>query len=137
MIEVSREDLVLMMESGFINLRLGKFAEALAIFEGVMSLSPESEVPMVAIGSVYFGQLKYDQAIVHYRKALKKKPDSAFARAYLGESLFFIGKKEDALGELQKASDIEPSGKSGDFARVLLDAIRGGYVPSGQISAGA
>ncbi|QQR79675.1 MAG: tetratricopeptide repeat protein [Deltaproteobacteria bacterium] len=133
MIEVSREDLVLMMESGFIYLRLGKFAEALDVFEGVLALSPESEVPVVAIGSVYFGQMKYDQAITHYKKALKKKSDSAFARAYLGESLFFIGKKEEALSELEKASMLEPQGKSGDFARVLMDAIKNGYTPPGMM----
>ena len=131
---VNKEDLVLMMESGYIYLRLGKFAEALAIFEGVLSLSPESEVPIVAMGSVYFGQFKYDQAVSYYRKAIKKKPDSAFARAYLGESLFFQGKKEDALTELQKASDLEPKGKSGDFARVLLEAIKNGYNPPGMVA---
>lgn len=128
---IKKEDLVLMMESGFIYLRLGKFAEALAIFEGVLALSPESEVPIVAMGSVYFGQFKYEQAVAYYRKALKKKPDSAFARAYLGESLFFQGKKDEALDELRKASDLEPQGKSGEFARVLIEAIKNDYNPPG------
>ncbi len=133
MIQISREDLVIMMESGFIYLRLGKFAEALDVFEGVLTLSPESEVPIVAMGSVYFGQMKYDQAITYYKKALKKKADSAFARAYLGESLFFTGKKQEALSELEKASLLEPQGKSGDFARVLMDAIKSGYTPPGMV----
>ena len=115
------------MEAGYIYLRIGKFQEALDVFEGVSLLASESEIPLVAMGSVHFGQMKYDRAIRFYKKAIKIKPDSAFARAYLGESLFFQGKKDMALKELEKASMLEPDGKSGNFARVLLDAIQKGF----------
>lgn len=133
MIPIPRENLVIMMEGGYIYLRIGKLQEALDVFEGVSVLAPESEIPLVAMGSVYFGQMKYSHAIRLYKKAIKIKPDSAFARAYLGESLFFQGEKEMALKELEKASLLELDGKSGNFARVLLDAIKNGFVPPGQV----
>lgn len=133
MIPIPREDLVVLMEGGHIYLRLGRFEEARDVFEGVSVLVPESEVPLVALGSVFFAEMKYDQAIRVYKKALSMKTDSPLARAYLGESLFFKGKKEEAVAELEKASLLDSNGKSGDFARALLDAIRKGFTPPGQI----
>ncbi len=133
MVPIAREDLIILMEGGYLYLRMGRFQEAREVFEGVSVLAPESDVPLVALGSVYFGQMKYDLAIKNYRKALGVKPDSAFARAYLGESLFFKGLKDEALTELQKAATLEPTGKSGDFARTLMDAIHKGFAPPGMM----
>ena len=121
--EISREDLVLLMEGGYLYLRMGKFNEAKDVFEGVSVMAPESDVPWVALGSVFFGQHKFDQAIKNYRKALEKKPKSAFAHAYLGESLFFSGKMKEGLGSLKMAMNLDPKGKSGEFAKTLHDAI--------------
>lgn len=132
MIQIPKEDLIVLMEGGYICLHLGRYEEAREVFEGVAVLAPESEVPLVAIGSVFFAQFRYDQAVKVYRKAIALKPDSAFARAYLGESLFFRGKKTEAIAELEKASMLEPQGKSGDFARTLLESIEKGFVPPGQ-----
>lgn len=126
---MSREDLIVMMEGGYIYLRMGRFEEAREVFDGVSALTPESEIPLVALGSVSFAQLKYDQAIRTYKKAISLKPDSPLARAYLGEALFFKGKKEEARSELEKASLLDPKGKSGDFARALLEAIQKGFAP--------
>jgi tetratricopeptide (TPR) repeat protein len=131
MVPMSRENLVILMEAGYLLLRMGRYEESREVFEGVSVLADDTEIPYVAMGSVSFAQMKYDQAIQHYKKAIGLKPESAFARAYLGESLFFKGKKEEALAELQKASSLDPEGKSGDFARALLDAIQAGYVPPG------
>jgi tetratricopeptide (TPR) repeat protein len=133
MVPVERDDLVVLMEGGYLLLRMGRFDQAKEVFEGVSILAPNTEVPLVAAGSVFFAQMKYDQAIQHYKKAIGLNPDSAFAHAYLGESLFFRGKKEEAIVSLEKASELEPTGKSGDFARALLEAIKKGYVPPGQM----
>ena|SRR3989338_318650 len=133
MIAMAREDLIVLMEGGYICLRMGRFDQAREVFEGVSILAPDTEVPLVAIGSVYFSQMKYDQAVQFYKKALALKPDSPFARAYMGETLFFKGKKEEAVAELEKASHLDPQGKSGDFARALLDAIKNGFAPPGQV----
>jgi protein O-GlcNAc transferase len=133
MIQLPREDLIVLMEGGYIYLRMGKFEEAREVFEGVSILAPDTEVPLVALGSVSFSQMKYDQAITIYKRAITLKPESAFARAYMGEALFFKGKKDEAMVELQKASHLEPKGKSGDFARALLEAIKSGFSPPGMV----
>lgn len=129
MIPVPSEDLRVLLEAGYLYLGMQKFKEAAELFEGVIALAPKSEVPVVALGNVFCVQGKFDQAVKTYEKALELDPQSAFATAYLGEALFFKGDKAKALETLTKASKLDPDGKSGDFARSLLDLIKRGFTP--------
>lgn len=121
------------MEAGYVSLGLGRFDEAGDIFEGVSVLDPTSEVPWVALGTVRFATKKFQQAVHMYQRALKLKAESPYARVYLGEALFFQGKKEEAIRELEKASLLDPSGAAGDFAKALLQSIRDGFAPPGSV----
>src|SRR3989338_7659536 len=113
---MDRQTLLILMEGGYIYLGMGRFQEAREGFEGVAGLAPENEIPLVAIGTSLFAQLKFDQAIRAYRKAVAVKKDSSFAHAYLGEALFFRGRNDEAVQELEKASSLDPGGTAGDFA---------------------
>ena len=127
MVDMKREDLILMMEAGYLYLGMQKYQEAKEVFQGVMALAPESEIPVVALGSVYFAQRKLDLAIRHYKKALRQNPGSPFAHSYHGEALFFQGKKAAAVEALKEAVGLDPDGKSGAFALSLLSAIKNGF----------
>lgn len=129
MIDVPRDDMVLMLEAGYLYLAMGKYAEARQIFEGVSVLAPKHEVPRVGLSNVLFAQKKFLPAIRVLKEALKLRPDSAFAHAHLGEALLFYGKKDEALGELKEAAQLEPKGKAGDFARSLTELVKMGYDP--------
>ncbi|MDO8643610.1 MAG: tetratricopeptide repeat protein [bacterium] len=135
MIPIEKEDLIVMMEAGYIYLGMGRFAEAEEVFEGVSVLAPKSEVPLVALGSVFFAQGKFDRAVQHYKKAIHLTPESAFAHAYMGEALFFQGNKKEALTFLKKGTVLDAGGKTGYFAQTLLDAIQKGFKPT--LKAGA
>ena len=129
MIEIEREHLAAMMEAGYIYLGMRRFKEAHELFEGLHVLAPDSEVPVVALGNVEFCQGKVAKAIKHYRKALKVDPESAFAKIYLGEALFFSGKKDESLELIESVAN-EDKGGAGEFARALLDAIEAGFDPN-------
>jgi len=129
MIPADSEDLRLMLEAGYLYLAMKRFKEAKEVFEGVSALVPQSDVPLVGLGNVYFVECKFSEAIKIYQKALKLVPNSAFAMAYLGEAYFFNGQKEQALKVLNESSKIDPEGKSGDFARSLLELIQTGFKP--------
>ncbi|MBI2974642.1 MAG: tetratricopeptide repeat protein [Deltaproteobacteria bacterium] len=129
MISIEREHLGLMMEAGYVYLGMQRFKEARDVFEGVTSLAPESEIPLVALGSVDFCQGKFTNAIRRYKKALKINPQSTYALAYMGEALFFMGKKAEAVKQLNEVNKLEPAGKASDFAKALLDAISKGFTP--------
>ena len=130
MIDIPRDDLVLMLEAGYIYLAMGKFLEARHVFEGLIALVPKNEVPRVALANVLFAQKKFLPAIRTLKEAIKLNEESAFAHAHLGEALLFYGKKEQALEALAQASRLEVQGKCGDFARSLIELVKRGYSPS-------
>lgn len=130
MIDVPRDDIVLMLEAGYIYLAMGKFSEAKQVFEGISALTPKHEVPHVALANVLFAQKKYLPAIRSLKEAIKLNPQSAFAHAHLGEAMLFYGKKDEAFKELNHASELEPTGKAGDFARSLIQLINQGFDPN-------
>lgn len=129
MIKIADEDLRILMESGYLYLSMLRFQEAQEVFEGVCVLAPKSEVPVVALGNVFCVQGQFDKAIKTYEQALKLAKDSAFALAYLGEALLFKGNETESQLKLTKASELDPKGPSGDFARSLLDLIKKGFAP--------
>ncbi len=131
MIDVPREDIIVMLEAGYIYLAMKKFKEAKKIFDGICELAPKHDVPQVAVANVFFAQGKYLECIRLLKKALKDNADSAFAYAHLGEAQLFYGKRKDALKSLNKANEIEPNseGKSGEFARSLINLMEMGYDP--------
>lgn len=131
MIDVPRDDIITMLEAGYIYLAMKRFKEARAVFEGVCELAPRHDVPQVALANVYFAQGKFREAIRYLKRAVNDRPDSAFAHAHLGEAQLFYGKREEALENLKKASELEPGpeGKTGAFARALIDLMKMGYDP--------
>lgn len=129
MIAIERDNLVVMMEAGYIYLAMRKYGEAKSVFEGVAVLAPKSEIPLVAVGNVYFSKRQYAQAIGYYKRALVLLPESAFAKAYLGESLLFSGQKETAMRLLGEAAKSDTDGSTGRFAQSLLALVHQGFDP--------
>ena len=129
MINVPSEDLRVLLEAGYLYLGMQKYKEAKEVFEGIVILAPKSEVPLVALGNVLCVQGMFNEAIKTYEKATELQPDSPFVKAFLGEALLFSGKKDQAVGNLKEAAKLDPKGKSGDFARSLLDLIQKGFEP--------
>lgn len=128
MIEIDRKNLGVMMEAGYIYIGMRRFKAARELFEGIAVLSPESEIPHVALGNVDFCEGKLKRAMKHYERAIEIDPKSAFARVYLGEAYFFSGKKDKAI-EMLGAVAKEDRGGAGDFAKALIDAIKSGFKP--------
>ena len=127
MIGISKEHLATMMEAGYIYIGMQRYKEAKELFEGLCVIAPDSDVPLVAMGNVEFCQGKLKKAISTYQKALKKDPESVFARVYLGEALVFAGKKEEGVELLNSVA--HSKGGASDFAQALLDAIEKGFEP--------
>ena len=129
LVEIPRDYLILMMEIGYVLLAMQRFEEAFEVFEGVHHLAPNSDVPRIAMGNTYSAQEKFDEAIREYKKALKIVSDSALAHAHLGEAYLMKNDKTKANDFIQKAMDLDPNGKSGAFARQLMDAMEKGLLP--------
>lgn len=126
---LSREHLALMMEAGYIMLGMRRFKEAGEIMDGIAVMAPDSDIPLIALGSVAFCQGKFRTAIKEYDMAIKLNPVSMFAKAYKGEALFFLGKTKEAREQLSQVAKEDEGGKAGAFAKALLDAIDKGFTP--------
>ncbi|MCX7668009.1 MAG: tetratricopeptide repeat protein, partial [Atribacterota bacterium] len=59
---------------------------------------------------------RYEEAVSEYRKLIREKPNLAEARIELANVLFWQGKKEQALKEMEAV----PSGAMSDKAKVLM-----------------
>ena len=129
MIQFDPYNLAVMVEAGFVYLGMQRFREAREVFEGVQTLAPENDIPIVALGNVAFCQGALPKAVNRYQNALKLNPESLFAKVYLGEALLFEGKKKEGLALLAEVEQKDPRGAAGGFAISLLDAVSGGFEP--------
>ncbi|MCB1215521.1 MAG: tetratricopeptide repeat protein [Deltaproteobacteria bacterium] len=129
-IAMESEDVRMLMEAGYLLLAMRRFKESEEVFEGIQVLVSNSEVPIVAQGNVHCVQGHFDQAIKIYQQALKLVPESAFAKAYLAEALLFKGDVERSKSLLEESMAADKNGKTGDFARALLDLIKKGFRPA-------
>lgn len=129
MIDVARDNIVLMLEAGYMYLAMRKFKQAKEIFEGLTLLAKKHDIPQVGLANVYFSEGKFRDSIRILKNVVKEVPDSSFAWAHLGESLLFYGKREEAQESLEKAIECDDEGSSGAFAQSLLDLIAQGYDP--------
>jgi tetratricopeptide (TPR) repeat protein len=122
-VDVSQDEIIFLMEAGFIYRDAGKYQEARDVFRGVMALKPDSEIPQVAIGTTLFVEGKLDEAIVEYQAALTKQPDSAYAYAHLGEALFMKKEFDAARENLSRAVELDEDGDYGRMARSILEVL--------------
>jgi len=122
-VEASQEEIIFLMEAGFIYRDAGKYQEARDVFRGVTALRPDSEIPQVAIGTTFFVEGKLDEAITAHQAALEKHPESAYAYAHLGEALFMKKEFDTAREKLSRAVELDPEGDYGRMAQSILEVL--------------
>ena len=120
-VQPSDDELRVMLETGFVLREMGKFAEAADIFRGVAEFIPNSDVPLVGLGTVEFQQGHFDEAYAAYEEALRVKPDSVFARVHRAEALLFQGKRDEAEPQLQEIVATAADSPHSRTAQALLD----------------
>ena len=101
--ELTNADLRILLETGFILREAARFEEAAAVFDGCAHLMPDSEVPLVGLGTVYLQKGEYESALSVCAEALDRNRSSAYARLHLGEALLLNGRQDEAkrhLGQL-------------------------------------
>ena len=123
LVDVSQEEIALLLESGYLYLEMQKTREAEEIFAGVAALLPHSEVPLICLGNLHFSQGRYERALKFHRDALKRNPKSALAQAHTGEALLFMKRRPEAKAALEQAVALDPDGDAAAFAHSLLNAM--------------
>lgn len=127
LVEVPQGEVALLLEVGQLLIEMNKPREAEEVFAGVAALVPQSEVPLVCLGNLFFSRGRFERALKHQREALARQPDSALARAHEGEALLFLQRREEAKAALEQAAGAGDA-EVAAFAGGLLDAMAAGVV---------
>jgi len=120
--------LELQFQSASADYDAGRFSEAGAQLESLLSKVPESFEVQELLGLVYSAQSDDAKANPHLEKAVRLKPNSAPAHTNLAANLTRLGKLDLAQAQFKKAAELDP--KSYDTNHNLGEA----YVRAGQLA---
>ncbi len=87
----------------------GRLDEAIAKFEQILSLDPNSVSTHNNLGLAYFRQGKLDEAISAYKKALSLNPNLAKVHSNLGDAYSKKDRLDEAISAYKKALTINPN----------------------------
>jgi len=75
----------------------GKYEEAIAAYQNILTASPEAYIIFKNIGNCYFQMQKYAEAEAAYQKILEKDPQNAEAMLLIGNSYANRGENDTAM----------------------------------------
>jgi tetratricopeptide (TPR) repeat protein len=129
MVHIQSELVRLLMRIGYAAAWQGLHKEAVAIFEGVGAVRPESEVPIIGASVVAMIAGNHDVAVQVLKEgALDLNPDSDLARVHLGVALRLRGDEEEGLALLREvasnATDPESATLAGNVLQLPVEQLQ-------------
>src|SRR5579864_1131621 len=85
---------------------MGRFQDALAESESVITLNPLDAYGQANAGHLLGLMQRYDEAAPHFRKALELAPNQPYVHERYGAVLLWQGKREQAIAEFERAADL-------------------------------
>ena len=110
--------------------QLGETKEALAQFDRVKKLSPNSDLPWLRLGKTYEDGGQRDQAIDAYTKAALLDPYSLVDRNELGCAFFNFTEYGKALVQFRSVTDLDPGNYFGYMNTGAVHLVQGKYEES-------
>ena len=104
---------------GYSYIRQGKYDIALAFFEALSVLDPDSAYDAQTLGAIYIQLNQPAKAIKHLNKALQFEGDHAPILLNLTKAFFMLGKRDEAL-KLAHILKNEPIAGISDVAKALI-----------------
>lgn len=87
----------------YVDARNRKFAQALAAMDRYVTLLPNEPNPQDSYGELLRMSGNFEDALVHYRAALKIDPDFVSSQVGLGDTYALMGNEDQARAEYDKA----------------------------------
>jgi tetratricopeptide (TPR) repeat protein len=100
---------------GYLHVNTGKYAEAVAVFDAILSVSSNVYAARLGRGSAYALQGQFNKAIGDFNQAVKIKPNEADGYKRLGQVLGAAGEVDKAAICLGKAIELSKSTDSDSF----------------------
>jgi len=105
--------------TGYSYVRQGKYAIALAFFEALTVLDPESAYDAQTLGAIYLQLNEPAKAIKYFDRALKFETDHGPTLLNLAKALFILGKIQEGL-RLVNLLKNEPNPAISNVAKALI-----------------
>lgn len=128
-IEHGRDEVVWLLETGFVYLEMGDHEAARETFEGLIALEPETASFRAALGQALVAEGNLSDARKALRKAVELDPDQAYVRCLLGDALVRSKQIDQGKDELQQAVRLEPDGPAGHTAQAILRGVEAELYP--------
>ncbi|MDX2187560.1 MAG: molecular chaperone DnaJ [Opitutaceae bacterium] len=96
-------------------------------FRDMVARQPDNELFRFSLAQALTAECRYLDAVEHFRFCVKKKPDWMVARIQLGKLYLELGKKPEAILQLQEALKLAVDQHHEDperELRTLLDELR-------------
>jgi len=122
-LQLTPQDAAMHQHLGLLLMAQGRFPEALAEARTAASLDPLTPAAGAAVGTVYFMQRHYDEALVAWRKLLALHPDALILHRFIGMALEARGDYAGATAEFKMVADRYPAVVADDA--LLLTALSG------------
>jgi predicted Zn-dependent protease len=97
-------------------------------FREMVARQPDNELFRFSLAQALVAECRYLDAVEHFRFCVKKKPDWMVARIQLGKLYLELGKRPDAILQLQEALKLAVDQHHEDperELRALLNELRG------------
>jgi predicted O-linked N-acetylglucosamine transferase (SPINDLY family) len=88
---------------------LGRFNDAISLFQQAVALTPGDLDPRDRLANAYWENGDMDEALAVCRQAVQIHPTKAKAHNNLGNVLLECGQLDDALASFDKAAELEPA----------------------------
>lgn len=109
----------------------GKLDEAIDKLESVRQYNPQDIDVLYELGSLYFGKARYPQAEAAFSTITDLVPNHASAHYGLGLTYDKLGKRDEAIVQLQRVLDLTPdSNPNYNTLMQQLEALKRGESPS-------
>ena len=92
----------------------GDLDGALGEWQGVLEVDPGNLDALFSLGTVYMDTRDYWKSAPYLEKAARLFPDVSVVRYNHGRNLFYLGKNDEAIGELKEARRIALDKEKGD-----------------------
>lgn len=109
----------------FIQAEYGQSAKALAGFEKLISLQPDSAINWIGKGQILSGMNKSQEALAAFDKATALDPKSFDAWNMKAIELSKAGKYDEAIVSMNKAIEISPKYAAGFYNRACMYCLKG------------
>lgn len=95
------------------------------LWQHTLSITPDNDVAHTGLAGIYYATGRLDQAIEHYREAVRRRPGNGAAQSGLATALVAQHKFDEAVEHFEKAMEVGPDNLQASNALALLYVQRG------------